>query len=84
MPSNYQLNIAYFDQIPVSNVKNLVPIFFDKEKYALHYVNLQLSETLSFFALFMMIRKKGKINFTITRFKKEPSKVDHQIFYLIK
>ena len=48
MPSNYQLNIAYFDKIPVGNVKNLVPIFFDKEKYALHYVNLQLSETLSF------------------------------------
>ena len=60
MPSNYQLNIAYFDKIPVGNVKNLVPIFFDKEKYALHYVNLQLSETLSFFLYLWWLGKRGK------------------------
>ena len=41
--SNYQLNMTDFFSIPMSNVKKLVPNFFDKEKYSLHYENLQLS-----------------------------------------
>ena len=48
MSCHYRLNIVDFNKTPVGNVKNLVPIFFDKEKYALHYVNLQLSETYLF------------------------------------
>ena len=42
MLSNYQLNIADLYNIPIGNVKKLVPNFFDKEKYVLHYENLQL------------------------------------------
>ena len=40
--SNYQLKIPYFNNIPIGNVKKFVPNFFDKEKYVLHYENLQL------------------------------------------
>ena len=42
MLPEYQLKIAGFYNIPVGNVKQLVPNFFDKEKYVLHYKNLQL------------------------------------------
>ena len=42
MLSNYQLKIADFYKIPIDNVKKLVPNFFDKEKYVLHYENLKL------------------------------------------
>ena len=42
MLSKYQLMIADLYNIPVGNVKKLVPNFFDKEKYVLHYENLQL------------------------------------------
>ena len=42
MLSDYHLKIAYFYNIPISNVKKLVPNFFDKEKYVIHYENLQL------------------------------------------
>ena len=40
--SEYQLKIADLYNIPIGNVKKLVPNFFDKEKYVLHYENLQL------------------------------------------
>ena len=39
---DYQLKIVDLYNIPVGNVKKLVPNFFDKEKYVVHYVNLQL------------------------------------------
>ena len=42
MLSNYQLRIAYFNNIPIGNVKKFVANLFDKEKYVLHYENLQL------------------------------------------
>ena len=42
MLSNYQLKIADLYNVPLSKVKKLVPNFFDKEKYVLHYENLQL------------------------------------------
>ena len=42
MLSNYLLKIADFYNILISNVKKLVPNFFDEEKYVLHYENLQL------------------------------------------
>ena len=38
MLSNYEL----IYEIPIGNVKKLVPNFFHKEKYVLHYENLQL------------------------------------------
>ena len=42
MLSGYQLKIADLYKIPIVNLKKLVPNFFDKEKYVLHYGNLQL------------------------------------------
>ena len=42
MLSNYQLKIADLYNIFISNVKKLVPKFFVKEKYVIHYENLQL------------------------------------------
>ena len=39
---NYELKIADFYNIPTGNAKKLVPNFFDKGKYVLHYQNLQL------------------------------------------
>ena len=40
--SEYQLKIADLYNVPVGNVKKLVPNFFYKEKYVIHYENLQL------------------------------------------
>ena len=40
MLSKYQLNIANLYNIPITNLKRLVPNFFDKEKYLIHYENL--------------------------------------------
>ena len=37
-----QLKIADHYNIPIGNVKKLVPNFFDKETYVIHYENLQL------------------------------------------
>ena len=42
MLSEYQLKIADLYNIPTDNVKKLVPTFFDKEKYVIHYENLKL------------------------------------------
>ena len=44
--SEYQLKIADLYNIPIGNVKKLIPNFFDKEKYVFHYENLQLSVRL--------------------------------------
>ena len=42
MLSDFQLKIADHFNIPIGNVKKIVPNFFDKEKYVIHYENLQL------------------------------------------
>ena len=42
MLSDYQLKIADLYNIPIDNVKKLVPNFFDTQKYVIHYENLQL------------------------------------------
>ena len=42
MLSEYQLKIADLGNISIGNVKKIVPNFFDKEKYVLHYQNLEL------------------------------------------
>ena len=39
MLSSYELKIADFYNVPIGNVKKLVPNFFHKEKYLLHYEN---------------------------------------------
>ena len=39
---DYQLKIADRYNIPIDNVKKLLPNFFDKEKYVIYYENLQL------------------------------------------
>ena len=46
MLPNYQIKIASFYIIPTRNIKKLVPNFFDKGKYVLHYENLQLYSRL--------------------------------------
>ena len=42
MLSDYQLKIADLYNIPIDNVKKLVPNLFDKEKYVIYYENLKL------------------------------------------
>ena len=42
MLSEYQLKISALYNIPVGNVKKLVPNFFDKEKFVLNYTKLKL------------------------------------------
>ena len=39
---DYQLKIDDLSNILIGNVKKLVPNFFEKEKYVIHYENLQL------------------------------------------
>ena len=39
--SKYQLMILDYYNSPINNVKKLMLNFFDKEKYVLHYKNLQ-------------------------------------------
>ena len=40
--SHSQLKIVDLNNIPIENIKKLGTNFFDKEKYLLHYENLQL------------------------------------------
>ena len=42
MLSEYQLKIADLYNISIGIIKKLAPNFFDKEKYVIHYENLQL------------------------------------------
>ena len=42
MLSIYQLKIAHLYNISICNVKKLVSNLFDKEKYVIHYENLEL------------------------------------------
>ena len=53
--SKYQILITDFYNIPIVNVIKLVPNFFDKEKYVLHYENLLLYVRLG-------LRLKQRIN----------------------
>ena len=48
MVSSYQLKIADFYNISIGNVEKLFPNFFYKEKYVLHYENLQIYLRLGF------------------------------------
>ena len=41
--SEYQVKTADLYNIPIGNVKTLVPNFFDKERYVLHCEKLQLN-----------------------------------------
>ena len=42
MLSNYQLKISDLYNIPIGNVKKLVPNYFDKDKYVIHYENFKV------------------------------------------
>ena len=42
MFSDYPLKIAYHYNIPIRNVKKLVPNCFDREKYMTHHENFEL------------------------------------------
>ena len=46
MLCDYQLKVADPYNIPIGNVKKLLPNFFDKGKYVIHYENLPLYLTL--------------------------------------
>ena len=48
MLSENQLKISDLYNIPIGNVKKLVPDFFDKEKYVIHYDNLKLNLRIGF------------------------------------
>ena len=39
MLSNHQLTIIDLNHTPIDNFKKLVPKFFDKGKYVIHYEN---------------------------------------------
>ena len=55
---DYQLKFGDLQNIPIGNVKKLVPNIFRKEKYVLHYENLQL---------YLRLRLKLKKNRSRTR-----------------
>ena len=55
---DYQLKIAGLYIIPVGNVKVLVPKFFDKEKYVIHYESTKL---------YLRLRLKLKKNTSLIR-----------------
>ena len=42
MLPDYQLKIADLYNIPIGNVKKLLPNFFNEEMYVIHYENLKL------------------------------------------
>ena len=42
MLPDYQLKIADLYNIPIGNVKTLLPNFFNEEMYVIHYENLKL------------------------------------------
>ena len=42
MLPDYQLKIVDLHNIPIGNIKKVVPNFCDKEKYVIHYENLKL------------------------------------------
>ena len=42
MLSEYQIKIADLHNIPIGNIKKLLPNLFDEEKYVIHYENLKL------------------------------------------
>ena len=42
MLSEYQLKIADLYNIPIGNVKKILPNLFGQEKYLIHYENLQI------------------------------------------
>ena len=42
MVSEYQLKIADLPNIPIRDVRKIVPNFLDKERYVIHYENVQL------------------------------------------
>ena len=46
MLSEYQIKIADLYSIVIGNVNTIMPTVFDKEKYVLHYENLQLYLTI--------------------------------------
>ena len=63
--SSYQLKIADLYNIPIGNVKKLVPYFFYKKKYMLHYQNLQL-----FLRLVLKLKKYVVLEFNQTQWIK--------------
>ena len=46
--SEYQLKIADQYNIPILNIKKMVPNFFDKDKYVIHCEKLKLYVRLGF------------------------------------
>ena len=66
MLSSYQLKVADLYNIPIGNVKKLVPKLFDKEKYVLHFENLQPSYiSQKIFDNDLVAKRKSKFTLTL-------------------
>ena len=66
MLSEYQLKISHCCNIPICNVKKLVPNVFDKEKYVIHYGNLKL-----YLRLGLPLKKHHVLEFNESQWLKE-------------
>ena len=74
MLPEYQLNIADLPNIPISNAKKLVSNLFDKEKYVIHYENLQL-----YLRLVLKLKKIDRVlEFSQSQWLKEYIKLNTQ------
>ena len=74
MLPEYQLNIADLPNITISNVKKLVSNLFDKEKYVIHYENLQL-----YLRLVLKLKKIDRVlEFSQSQWLKEYIKLNTQ------
>ena len=62
----YQLKIADFYSIPIGNVRKLLPNFFNREKFVLHYENLQL-----YLRLGLRLLKKNILEFNQSQWLKQ-------------
>ena len=74
MLPEYQLNIADLPNISISNAKKLVSNLFDKEKYVIHYENLQL-----YLRLVLKLKKIDRVlEFSQSQWLKEYIKLNTQ------
>ena len=61
MLSDYRLKIADHYNIPIGNVKKIVPNLFNKEKYVIHYENLKLYSRLGIISMHKKEKKEKKM-----------------------
>ena len=64
--SDYQFKIGDLSNIPIGNDKKLVSNFFDKEKYVIHYENVQL-----YLRLGLKLKKDRVLEFNQSQWRKQ-------------